>query len=71
MNDPLDVDSAEYVTLAAAMKRTSRSRRTIGRWVKSGAVRVLDLGDVRGYHLDDLLDAEAQAHANATRVRTQ
>lgn len=69
--DPLDVDSDEYVTLAAAMRRTSRSRRTIGRWVKAGHVRTMDVGDVKGYHVQDLVDAEAAAHYNAARTRKQ
>ena len=69
MNDPLDVDTERYVTLTDAMRLTRRSRPTIIRWVKAGAVRTLRRDGVRGYHLDDLIDAEAKAHTNQARTR--
>jgi predicted site-specific integrase-resolvase len=69
--DPLDVDSDQYVTLAEAVRRTSRSRPTILRWVKAGTVRTIERQGVRGFHLADLVDAEAAAHYNAARTRKQ
>ncbi|WP_143546458.1 hypothetical protein [Rhodococcus sp. 14-2496-1d] len=69
--DPLDVDSDQYVTLAVAVRRTSRSRQTILRWVKAGTVRTIKREGVRGFHLADLVDAEASAHYNAARTRKQ
>lgn len=71
MEDPLDVDSDLYVTLADAMRRTGRTRWSIARWVKAGQVRTLTVGDVKGYHVQDLADAEAAAHYNLTRTRNQ
>nr|WP_143545538.1 hypothetical protein [Rhodococcus sp. 15-1154-1] len=71
IDDPMDIDTEEYVTLADAMRRTGKSRRTIGRWVKAGQVRTLDIGDVKGFHVQDLADAEANAHYNAARTRKQ
>ncbi|WP_206489295.1 hypothetical protein [Rhodococcus sp. KRD162] len=67
--DPLDVDSDQYVTLAEAQRRTSRSRRTVLRWVKAGTVRTIERQGLRGFHLADLVDAEAAAHYNAARTR--
>lgn len=67
--DPLDVDSDQYVTLAEAVRRTSRSRPTILRWVKAGTVRTIERRGVRGFHLADLVDAEAAAHYNAAQTR--
>ncbi|ORJ92588.1 hypothetical protein A6F55_23790 [Prescottella equi] len=64
MTDLLDIDTDEYVTLREAMRLTGRSRPTILRWAKAGAVTTMKADGVVGYSANDLRDAEARAHQN-------